>query len=512
MSKEEEEETNNITNLNGIPDGIYYPNDDTFGMFDIVNYKDDPNIAKTIEYYSDTDAIEYYKSLVTNGKEITSKSSVIENIDIKNLTCIKPYKDSNDSKIISIDSYINNDYCYVSFLKWYVDLDVAIKKNINNTITQEPQMTNIVCIGHSNKMKNLFETIINTRPYISAVPVPVPVPVAREVNETPSVNITFIRHGLSCNNVAGISEKDYDPSLTIYGMLTAIKKGEYLSNMYSKNDNINVCVSPLLRTWQTAILLFGKNYTTINLYICPYLTEAYADNPASFLTLGKVKKIRLGRGNKPIEHKWQMFKLYNFLKLLKKNNFDFGDYLETINIRFVDDEKKYSIFRIQNSDIQYTYKNENVDGGGFFSKTHKIRQYDKLNAASNNNNYNRIDDKTGINTQLADLKEEYDNNNEHNLWELTLSINPVNKITKITVTEGVEKPRTDGKTKDSLIPGKKWFSGIKEQSCRFSALGIVPTIKKIPFAVKRALSQKKVIPKTGGVKKSSRKTRRKSRR
>jgi len=501
-------EEDNITRL--IPNGIYYPEDATFGMFDIVNYKDDPNIAKTIDYYSDTDAIKYYNSLVTNGKEITSKSSVIENIDIKNLTCIKPYKDSNDSKIISIDSYINNDYCYVSFLKWYVDLDVAIKKNINNTITQEPQMTNIVCIGHSNKMKNLFETIINTRPYISAVPVPV----ATEVNETPSVNITFIRHGLSCNNVAGITEKDYDPSLTIYGMLTAIKKGEYLKKMYSPYENINVCVSPLLRTWQTAILLFGKEYKTINLYICPYLTEAYADNPASFLTLGKVKKIRLGRGNKPIEHKWQMFKLYNFLKLLKNNNFDFGDVLKTINIRFVH-EANYSQITINGSNIQYTYVRENTNGGGILSfgkKKHETSQYDKYIAALDENTYERINDETGINTQLADLIEEYDNNNEHNLWELTLSINPVNKITKITVTEGGEKPRKDGKTKDSSIPGKKWLSGIKEQSCRFSALGIVPTIKKIPFAVKSALSKKKVIPKNAGSKKSSRKTRRKSRR
>ena len=125
-------------------------------------------------------------------------------------------------------------------------------------------MKNIVCIGHSNKMKNLFTTITSTNSTISPVKV-TNGNIAASI-ESP-VNITFIRHGLSCNNVAGMSEKDYDPSLTIYGMLTAIKKGEYLNKMYSLDENINVCVSPLLRTWQTAILLFGKNYTTINLYI-----------------------------------------------------------------------------------------------------------------------------------------------------------------------------------------------------------------------------------------------------
>ena len=61
MSKEEE---NNITNLNNIPNGVYYPNDDTFGKFDVVNYKDDKNIDKTIAYYSDTDAIKYLAILL----------------------------------------------------------------------------------------------------------------------------------------------------------------------------------------------------------------------------------------------------------------------------------------------------------------------------------------------------------------------------------------------------------------------------------------------------------------
>ena len=88
---------------------------------------------------------------------------------------------------------------------------------------------------------------------------------------------TFTRHGYSCANLLK-SKKSYqqhtdpDPSLTTYGILSIVKTlpldpPEGYANM--------VFVSPLIRTWQTAILEYGM-YGPLTLVVSPYIKEKHS--------------------------------------------------------------------------------------------------------------------------------------------------------------------------------------------------------------------------------------------
>jgi len=86
----------------------------------------------------------------------------------------------------------------------------------------------------------------------------------------------FTRHVASCNNInyGKMFGKDFEPSTTIYGILKTIQFSQEDPNKKSYTFN-NVCVSNLIRTWITAVLLYGLNTKgeTLTLYICPFLKE-----------------------------------------------------------------------------------------------------------------------------------------------------------------------------------------------------------------------------------------------
>ena len=91
----------------------------------------------------------------------------------------------------------------------------------------------------------------------------------------------FTRHAQSCNNVTSVVDKVYEPSITYLGILDSIEFANQNAQVGAFTHN-HICVSNLLRTWITAVLLYGSQISKMNneetrkiltLYICPYLKE-----------------------------------------------------------------------------------------------------------------------------------------------------------------------------------------------------------------------------------------------
>jgi len=106
-------------------------------------------------------------------------------------------------------------------------------------------------------------------------------------------NFLITRHGESCNNVdagANTKGKDMDPTLTIYGIVSALVFSHFNSGIY-QNNVTSIMVSNLVRTWITAFLLYGGKTTQksfydsrsdeLNLYVCPYLRERIMETLAT---------------------------------------------------------------------------------------------------------------------------------------------------------------------------------------------------------------------------------------
>ena len=344
------------------------------GNVDIIvrDKRDDATKKANIQTFIDQN-----KKEVTDMLSKTSKLSpepVSVHASINNMICKSPFTNKTYDEVLKndddIDLLINNSYCYSFFLKWITNI---MKTEIMNK-------NHIICVGHSNKMKGLYKSL--NKSLISSIQETIPI-------QSKDYTITFFRHAFSCNNAVTIpksirkgfivpsklmeltgnetvirsAKKDYDPSLTIYGMISAIGKGKQLDNNYVR-ENIKICVSPLIRTWQTAILLFGQKNNNIELNVCPFLTEAYPKK------MGKTVEVK--RGNQPIAFKWQLHKMYFFLKLLAENKSDFDFDMKngkTVTLRFIDKNgepyEKKTIITIQNNTIVIAYGKTIIDNAIF---------------------------------------------------------------------------------------------------------------------------------------------------
>ena len=414
---------------------------DDYGKDDVVDYVHNDHDEDTIK------AIDKKITFAT-----WSEIRIKRNIDINTLKCNDGFIDTRDfsrmrsivpletyqnmmEKIKLVDLYINNSYCYVNFLKWAINTDMNTNIKIHNN-------NKLVCVGHSNKMQNL-ENIIKTAHDISEQNVSAHQEKTK-VYVSPITQITFIRHGYSCNNATEETnlDKDWDPSLTIYGILSAIKMGTTIAKTYSKYEKINVCVSPLLRTWQTAILLFGNNYDTINLNICRYLTEAYPP-------IGPFRAA-FGRGNTPIEFRWQLKKLYHFLQLLLQNKKSLGfntdaskPKLKNINIKFFGMNHIYTTsITINGDDIIFKYNDQKINMMTG-QKTTVYANEDWNNSVFTGNT--RIIGNTGIIEQddqdgFEELRDADSFDREHhNMWRIELTVDN-NMIKKTKIISGIPKP------------------------------------------------------------------------
>jgi hypothetical protein len=112
---------------------------------------------------------------------------------------------------------------------------------------------------------------------------------------------TINRHAFSCANLlksrgldAVLMNDQKDPSLTLYGIYTTL--------LLDRQDDFEgtVFVSQLVRTWQTAILLYGS-LGPLTLTIAPYIIET-----------------GMTESNKPLEEDGQRHRMEQFMILLKK--------------------------------------------------------------------------------------------------------------------------------------------------------------------------------------------------
>jgi hypothetical protein len=124
--------------------------------------------------------------------------------------------------------------------------------------------------------------------------------------------ILITRHSFSCNQKEKV-KKAFDPALTRNGIDMAMTRAKYASTSSGRlYDSDIVLVSCLLRTWQTALLLYNPEVAAqefpekrkFTLYVYPYLKE-------------HLKVVR--RGNYPTELKLTLANFLKFLEFIREN-------------------------------------------------------------------------------------------------------------------------------------------------------------------------------------------------
>ena len=163
----------------------------------------------------------------------------------------------------------------------------------------------------------------------------------------------FTRHLLSCNNIncgGSFFGKDLEPSATVYGISETIKFAMNNKQLFTGDY---VYVSNLIRTWMTAVLLYGTGYatkdgtfSTLNLFVSPYLKEYHGH----FRT-----------GNYPyddIDESFEKFnyflnKLYLYRNTLGRTEILFPTY---IHVHLERDDKRFCSFQKsgQTNNMRYT--------------------------------------------------------------------------------------------------------------------------------------------------------------
>lgn len=142
------------------------------------------------------------------------------------------------------------------------------------------------------------------------------------------IKILITRHSFSCNQK--VVTKAPDPALTRMGIDMAMERAKYNYGVNNRlYDSEIVLVSCLLRTWQTALLLYNPKFSDVEdrlspkmdftLYVYPYLKEHRMQVKVPFL--GSVFDV--DRGNHPTELK---LTLANFLKFLEFIRVNYSEY------------------------------------------------------------------------------------------------------------------------------------------------------------------------------------------
>lgn len=244
---------------------------------------------------------------MTDDKKINENNEYIEKI-------IGVIKDTNKSKIIND----NNSFQIKSPSSLYFQFLKQI---------QIPQIPNNIAIivGHSQQIKQMHKELLAKNPNAQS--------------ETNEPNVYLFRHGHSCNNAksktkitdamaAATLKKDWDPSLTTYGILTTLNIGIRNTNLLNQSTHLPntliIYVSQLIRTWETAFLLWigmllksNENSVTdhtihthtLKLHINELLNEH------KFSVLGK----EFDRGNAAENRQHQVILFKQFIKYILNN-------------------------------------------------------------------------------------------------------------------------------------------------------------------------------------------------
>ena len=153
--------------------------------------------------------------------------------------------------------------------------------------------------------------------------------------QNPFSTFQCTRHATSCNNIklgANWRGNDEDPGLSIYGINEAIKlAAKEKQTERFKMPPFPISVSALIRTWETAVLLYGYDLhtkpkigeeTVLELRISPCLRETNSTGIPAFDV-----------GNRPMELKNSIPKFIKFLDNLLERDFMTRKYnIDIINI------------------------------------------------------------------------------------------------------------------------------------------------------------------------------------
>lgn len=188
--------------------------------------------------------------------------------------------------------------------------------------TQIPNKIAII-VGHSQQIKQMHKELLINKP--------------NEQSEPNEPNVYLFRHGHSCNNAksktkitdamaAATLKKDWDPSLTTYGILTTLHIGMRNANLLNQSTHLPntliIYVSQLIRTWETAFLLWIGMLLVINhdIHTSPsthtlklHINELL--NEHKFSVLGK----EFDRGNAAENRQHQVILFKQFIKYILNN-------------------------------------------------------------------------------------------------------------------------------------------------------------------------------------------------
>lgn len=136
-----------------------------------------------------------------------------------------------------------------------------------------------------------------------------------------AINIVITRHSFSCNQE--VMTKAPDPALTRNGIIMAMDRAKYNHNEERLYDSEIVLVSCLLRTWQTALLLYNPDVEGIRfspkmiftLCVYPYLKEHRKKINVPLLG----RSLEIDRGNHPTSLKLTLANFLKFLEFIRVN-------------------------------------------------------------------------------------------------------------------------------------------------------------------------------------------------
>ena len=190
-------------------------------------------------------------------------------------------------------------------------------------------------------------------------------------NENLPYYFIFTRHGFSCNNATDTSgwlkkqlnvfKKVTEPHLTDYGIVKTITIGQKNAQKY---NSTTVFVSCLLRTWETAVLLYLPNLglnDNLNIIVSPFLKEKHGT-----FKRGNYPNVIDKNGDEEMDIVNTIDNFIVFLKLLSTNYSHYFNEKKLSKIIVIYNGKSYSmgdVFPIRNQKNIFINQNANKTGG-----------------------------------------------------------------------------------------------------------------------------------------------------
>ena len=243
---------------------------------------------------------------------------------------IEPPKRPND-KYPTTGPYVKPDYASINILKsisdYLIELNDCSKemfldaegKEITDKIDHIKSL--IKNFGDGISLNNIKDEVCNMRD----VEIGNNLTIIKSLKGGNLKNMQITRHGPSCNNIASTIRKVMEPNLTNKGIERLMDHKIANREIFQSN---HIFVSPLLRTWMTAIILYGFDTRDVPrqifLLISPFLKEHFQKG--------------FKNGNFPIDLQYQIKRIVKFLNellpILSIKGFNSNNLTKSIYIQF----------------------------------------------------------------------------------------------------------------------------------------------------------------------------------